>query len=219
MLRGHSFTLGGRSAQPGAAATAPGGGAAGGGGSGVAAGAAPVVKQMNNYLGIGVDAKVGMQPASLSRAGASQPPRSSGPIISVSIISVPSQLCHLPCFAALPPCCASSPHLPLPPLRCRLRWSSIRCGSSTPSSSPASWATSSGELAAPGGRQAGRRQRRLKTSGVPFSPQGPTPMQPATPSRTITASPPPAAPPPCRPSQVHCGGWQGRLCPGWPRLR
>jgi hypothetical protein len=64
MLRGHSFTLGGRSAQAGGAGTAPGG-SAGGSGSAVAAGAPPVVKQMNNYLGIGVDAKVGggVQPA------------------------------------------------------------------------------------------------------------------------------------------------------------
>ena len=74
MLRGHSFTLGGRSAQAGVAATAPGGSAGGGGGgsgSAVVAGAPPVVKQMNNYLGVGVDAKVGAQPASLSGGVAS----------------------------------------------------------------------------------------------------------------------------------------------------
>ena len=34
------------------------GGGGGGGGGGGAAGPRPVVKQMNNYLGIGVDAKV-----------------------------------------------------------------------------------------------------------------------------------------------------------------
>ena len=61
---------------------------------------------------------------------------------------------YVACAAALPYCLLPVFSHP-PSLRwCRSLWSSIRCGSSIPSSSPASWATSSGELQA-GASQAG----------------------------------------------------------------